>query len=364
MQALLVQWCWEKTVQEINNKRNKTIDAIKGLLILFVIFGHINISIETRRILLAPFWENSAVPMFMLVSGYLYANSFKKNSINNLSCAFNYKSIIKKLLRFFIPYSIFFIFEILLYVLINSEFVSQFIANTFSMQFSIDNYVPEINNIVLMFIKGGEGPGNYYVPLMIEFIFIFPFLYFLVKKEKKKGILICGLITTAYNLAYTYFNIDLGDSFGNLICSLFVISVGIYASLYNIDLKNTKIYISACIGFVYILLVKYFDYNPVVFNCMSSRALPACLFWCPIVLYLINKNSLNNRFLSYIGSISFDILLVQKVFFLFFNIVVYYFVDNLFVQICIIFIVVIILGIIFSNIEKEITKIIFKKKEE
>lgn len=343
-------------MQTVDSKRNKTIDSIKGLLILFVIFGHINIDIKTRRLLLAPFWENSAVPMFMLISGYLYTKSYKKNNISTLKEAYSIRLLLKKMLRFFVPYTLFFIFEVLFYVIAGSPFVTNFIKLKLSTQFPSENYVPKINSLLLMFIRGGEGPGSYYVPLMFEFILIFPLVYFLIKKEKKKGIIICALITTLYDLVYTYLGVHFHASINNIFYCLFVISIGIYAALFEIDYKNKLIYVGMIMGIVYILLVKYFDYTPLIYNASSSRGLPACLFWYPIITYLISNNTFYNRFLSYLGKMSFDILLVQKVFFIFLNVAVYYFVDNTFLQSIIIFSIIIIASIIFNHFEKAITK--------
>ena len=348
-------------MQKTNSKRNTTIDVIKGLLILFVIFGHINIDVSVRRLLLAPFWENSAVPMFLLISGFLYSKSFIKNDIDTFTKAYNIKNIAKKVLRFLIPFSIFFIFEILLYFVVNNNEFQSFINNNLSIHFSIDNYIPHITNIIWMYIKGGEGPGSYYIPLMIEFILVFPLLYFLIKKHKEKGMIACAIITIIYNLLTKYINLYFYASISNLLCSLFVIAIGIYASMYNIDYKNKLIYIGMIVGIIYIVLVKYLDYSPFIFHNLPSRALPACLLWWPIVVYVIQNLKLNNKFLAKIGSISFDVLLVQKVFFLFMNIVVYYFIDNAILQIIIIYLIIIIVSIVFNKFEIKITNSIIKK---
>lgn len=339
------------------SNRNKTIDAVKGLLILFVIFAHINISINIRRLCLAPFWENSAVPMFLMISGYLYSNSYVKNNIKTLSEAYQPKNIVIRLARFLIPWMIFFVFEILIYAFMRSNFVSLIIEKIYPNTDFINTYIPviNINNVINYFVIGGAGEGRYYIPLMILFVLFFPCIHFFVEKYKQKGVLFFAIISTIFNLAYTYLGFDPGATIGTLLCSLFIIAIGIYWSLYDININKKLTIVLMLLGIIYIILVKYLNYEPIIFSYTASRALPACLFWFPLTIKIIKTNNFNNKYISYIGKISFDVLLVQKVFFTFFNVVVYTLFDNLLVQIIVIYIVVIITSVVFSKIENIIT---------
>lgn len=343
-------------------KRNVTIDVIKGLLILFVIFGHININIETRRILLAPFWENSAVPMFLLLSSYLYSKGFLKNNIETYRDAYSLNMLMPKLLRFIIPWFIFYVCEVLVYLFMRTNFISNTLSNLYPNNDFIETYVPIINGkkIIVGLFSGGEGPGSYYVLLMFIFIFIFPFLYFFVKKYKKKSIFVCSLIPIAFNLVYLNLDISVHGSIGTIISSLFTISIGIYWAMYDFDFNKIFVLFAMTIGAIYIYMVKYIDYSPKIFVYQSSRALPACLFWSPIIIYLVKHDSLKNKVIARIGRMSFDVMLVQKVFFTFPKVIIYTLIKSLPIQMITIFTIVILLSFIFNIIEKKIAKTIIQ----
>ena len=138
-------------------ERNHTIDVLKGVCIIFVIITHCNFSDSQRLWLLFPFWIDMAVPIFMFVSGYLWALSYKKHKLNDLKSCYNRELIIKKLFRFILPFLIAFFVEETLLIIYNKSF--------------------GIKNFLLDFICGGVGPGSYYTPLMIQLILLFPLIY-------------------------------------------------------------------------------------------------------------------------------------------------------------------------------------------
>lgn len=68
----------------MEEKRNTFLDIIKAFCILFVIITHDTISEETRQRFLFNFWIDMAVPLFMIISGYVYAASFERNKISEI----------------------------------------------------------------------------------------------------------------------------------------------------------------------------------------------------------------------------------------------------------------------------------------
>lgn len=89
---------------EFNSKRFRSIDCIKGICIIFVIITHYNFSHEEKLALFFPFWIDMAVPVFMIVSGFVYSKSYIK--ANTLSSYYNLYNIISKVLRFTIPFTV------------------------------------------------------------------------------------------------------------------------------------------------------------------------------------------------------------------------------------------------------------------
>ena len=69
-------------------KRNSTFDIIKGICIFLVVMTHLPWTAEERLLFYFPLWVEMAVPLFMLVSGFLYAKSFRKKDIETLENAY------------------------------------------------------------------------------------------------------------------------------------------------------------------------------------------------------------------------------------------------------------------------------------
>ncbi len=149
-------------------ERNHTIDVLKGVCIIFVIITHCNFSDAQRSWLLFPFWIDMAVPIFMFLSGYLWALSYKNHKLNDLKSCYNKKLIIKKVIRFILPFLIVFLVEEILLIIYNKSF--------------------NIKSFILDFICGGLGPGSYYTPLMIQLIILFPLIYIYIYIYRTKRV--------------------------------------------------------------------------------------------------------------------------------------------------------------------------------
>ena len=48
----------------------------------------------------------------------------------------------------------------------------------------MNNNEINIQSVFKAFIAGGQGPGSYYTPVLVQFVFIFPLIYFIVDKMK------------------------------------------------------------------------------------------------------------------------------------------------------------------------------------
>lgn len=75
---------------------NKTIDFIKGICILFIIITHFIWDDNERLRYLFPFYIDMAVPIFMIISGYLNALSFNGKNMSKISDAYTIKEILSK----------------------------------------------------------------------------------------------------------------------------------------------------------------------------------------------------------------------------------------------------------------------------
>ena len=84
-------------------KRNNFLDVLKGICILLVILTHFDWVEAERLRYLFPFWMNPAVPIFMIISGYVFTESFKRKNVSTFKEAYNAKGIVDKVIRYTVP---------------------------------------------------------------------------------------------------------------------------------------------------------------------------------------------------------------------------------------------------------------------
>lgn len=64
--------------------RNHFLDVAKGMSIILVLVIHCGWTDETRQKLLFPFLVTIAVPVFVMITGYVSAVFFEKNNVDTL----------------------------------------------------------------------------------------------------------------------------------------------------------------------------------------------------------------------------------------------------------------------------------------
>lgn len=180
-------------MKKLNNgitfKHNYTIDSIKGICILLVIISHYAWSSEESKKYFFPFWMDCAVPFFMIISGYVLSLSFQRHQIKNFKEAYSINILIRRVLRYTIPFSFAFVMEKLIF-------------DVQSIRYN------NIINIIYQFLNGGGRAGGYYFPLMIQCIFFFPVLYFIIKEYDLRGLIICIAINYIFELLKNAYFMD------------------------------------------------------------------------------------------------------------------------------------------------------------
>lgn len=323
--------------------RNHFIDILKGICIIFVVFTHASWTEEQRTKLLFPFWIDMAVPFFMLISGYVYTKSFLKNDIVSMDSAYNKKYFIKNFIRYTIPYLVMYFIENSVKIIIalkNNESIKHFIKAS-----------------IAIFLQGGEGPGSYYYPEMIQIMFFFPIIYILVKKYDFKGVLIVAFATLFFEiLKFPYFENE--EQYRLLLFRYFMLlAFGAYFALKKIQ---PKFWIFSVIGFVFIILFTYTNYSPRIFKWWTGTSMFPVLFIVPIFGFFVEKNI---KFipLEIVGKASYNIFLTQMVYYWIMYGKVKEVLENTYLNAFISIIICVIVGIVFYEIEFRITKKITSK---
>lgn len=317
-------------------KRNHFLDVIKGVCILLVILTHFDWVESERLTYLFPYWMNPAVPMFMILSGYVYTESFQRKKVESFQQAYNKKGIIDKIIRYTVPLVMVYIIEIPLRLIMFPD--------------SLDVWM-----VIQNFFLGGFGPGSYYYQYMIQFIFLFPLIYFAIKKWDFNGLVLCGLANIAYELIKIPLHIDYYTFRLLVFRYIFAIALGCYFSMGKKKLTMRMGVASFVIGVVFIAAVCYARYQPVVFYRWARTSMMAVFYIAPIAYLLIKKCSFRCKPLEILGQASYNIFFVQMVFF---HLVGNYVggIPGTFWPMLGTYAVCIILGLLFYKIETPITK--------
>lgn len=277
-------------------KRNNFLDVLKGICILLVILTHFDWVEAERLKYFFPYWMNPAVPIFMIVSGYVYTESFKRKNVSTFKEAYALKGILDKAIRYTVPLLMIYVIEVPLKLII------------FEKKFTV-------GDILLQLCLGGYGPGSYYYQYMMQFIFLFPLIYFVIKKWDFGGLVICG----AANIFYEVIKVPLdmsGDVFRLIVLRyIFAIALGCYFSMGKFKIKKWMAVLSFVFGAVFIYAVCYGGYKPTYFFRWSRTSMLAVFYIAPIAYLLIKKCTLECKPLALIGRASYNIFFVQMVFF-------------------------------------------------
>lgn len=158
----------ENNGREAVQNRNTTADFLKGIAILLVLITHYAWTPEQRKNPLFPYVVDMAVPIFMIISGYMTAMSFQKHKIDALSTAYEKREILRKVIRYTVPFLIIVVWQVL-------------DPNV------VKNY-PGILNKTRWVLNGTVGPGSYYYPILMQLVFTAPILFFIVKRKGKYGL--------------------------------------------------------------------------------------------------------------------------------------------------------------------------------
>ena len=323
--------------------RNHFIDVLKGICIIFVVFTHASWTTEQNLKLLFPFWIDMAVPFFMLVSGYVYTKSFQKNEIETLDSAYNKKYLLKNLIRYTIPYLIAFLIDFcaqaILYIR-NPTGIKRFLVHE-----------------IALFLQGGNGPGSYYYPEMIQIMFLFPIIYVLVRKYNLKGVLTVAFATFFLEvLKFPYMENE--GQYRLLLFRYFMLLA--FGSYFAMNKMNRKNWILLFVGFCFIILFRYTNYKPKIFKWWTGTSMFPVLFIIPIFGFLVEKNI---RFapLEKVGKASYNIFLTQMVYYCYLYWKIKGIFANVYLNALVSIVICVIIGIVFYEIENRITKAITEK---
>lgn len=226
------------------------------------------------------------------------------------------------------------------------------------MEEIIYNYLGIIQHNILQigvtFFYGGFGPGSYYYPVMIQLVFVFPIIYFIVKRHKHKGVILCGFFNIFYEVLVRCYGMN--EECYRLLIFRYTLLIAYGCYLATHDRLSHKICKIVCffVGIIYILIFVYVGKVPPITMYWTTTSVFACLYIIPIAEKIIFNNC-RNGLIELIGKASYNIFLVQMIYYNGVD-VVYKFIVNRWLQLTCNVFICIGGGLLFYFLEKPLTQ--------
>lgn len=321
--------------------RYNSLDLYKGICILFVIVTHYSWTEKERLLLLFPFWIEMAVPVFMVITGFVGCLSFEKNNLS-LAKSYDLKIIIPKMLRYIIPFIPAWGCGLIVRIL--------FYRDVFS-----------VSRLFFDFFLGGEGPGSYYFPVMLQIVLFLPLIRWNMRRNPVVCLGVCFILNFCYEAFKTVINMNTGFY---RICSfryIFVIGYGCFLFYTQKKIiKHVWYYLGGTIGLIYIVVFNYLGVKPIITNQWTLTSLFAVMLIIPVMKILIKNINYHIALLELFGKASYNIFLVQMIFFLKGADIVYKYIPFVILRLIVLISICCIVGVLFYKLENPITKKIIK----
>ena len=334
----------------MEKKRNHMLDVMKGICIIFIVITHFDWTDADRLKFGFPFWIDMAVPLFMIISGYAYSMSFQNHKIERFSEAFRLNDVLMKFIRYTVPFCIALLIEF-----------AAIAIGSVVMPDVFSGWLPQgILSVFKITVTGGLGPGNYYYPIMVQFIFTFPIIYFIVKRYNTFGFILCILINVLYEIVQTGYGLNEETYRLLLFRYVMLIAFGVYFYLNKGRKFNPAFTIAFLfIGISYIVANKYLGWQPKSIPYWQGTSYLAAMFIIPIVNILLKKD-FKFKPIELLGRASFEIFLTQMVYYTFGASLINKIIESDLIRFTISIVANLIFGTIFYLVEDPITRKVAK----
>ncbi len=280
-------------------ERNRFVDMLKGFSILLILITHFKFLEGQRLQLLFPFWVDMAVPMFMFLSGYVTMLSYQKNGIDRIEETYTLAMMVPKAIRFTIPYFLVWVVEYGLFILHHGKGLN-------------------FPDTLRYFAQGADGPGAYYYPLMMQFIVVFPLIYFLIRSQGFRGVVISFFVTYFLEFLKNVYQMEENTYCLLIFRYVFIIAVGAYVASDRYEAHVRMGVVALLLGIAFLVVNQYLGINIPYINYWKGTSVLGCLYIAPILTFAMNRcKGWKCAPLELLGKASYNIFLVQKVFYIY-----------------------------------------------
>lgn len=277
----------------------------------------------------------------MIISGYVSAKSFQRRKIEHFEDVYETYTVLEKIIRYTVPFVIAFVIEETIFRVAGTK---------------QNGFIETVKN----FLGGGYGPGSYYYPCMIQFVFFFPIIYFIIRKYKFKGLIICGGMNFIYELLQMAYGMN-EECYRLLVFRyILVIAFGTYLAVTKSKARLGVSLVSFFIGAIYIVIFVYLKIKPFITIYWTETSFWACLFVLPLG-HVLQKDQLHLKPIEILGKASYNIFLTQMVYYSFISGYVYRIFESRSIHLAVNFMICLVTGVLFWIIETPVTKYLIKK---
>ena len=336
-----------KPQNDTNFQREQSIDLYKGICVLFVIIHHYTWDDSQTLILMFPFWVYMAVPIFLVITGWLSAKRFSEKKLTFLQM-YNPKEMLPKWARLILP-----AIPVLLLQLPIKIFVLQ--------------EKETIVDIVKWYLLAGFGPGSYYIFFMLQAVLILPVLWILISQKPHFGLIICFSVNVFYEMIKGILNVPNGFYRLFILRNLFILSYGVFLYVTKEEKKKSSSFLLGILGgfgFIYIIVFNYFGMEPLFTKWWTVTSVFAVLLILPLMKLLLKTKKLHNKWLELLGKASYEIFLIQMFYYWFLAEYVYQIIPTIILQLIVSITICCIGGLIYYKLESPISSIVVKRIRE
>ena len=211
----------EESEQENREYNYFQIDFLKTVMIFLVIYDHI-VYWDIKRLIGVALWERISIPVFLVIMGFNLGNSFRRSGAKTLRELYSRQYLKKKVLRYIIPFLVLYLVSTITgWILYNFNIIEMYNTQTYPTWGIINLFTG-----ILPF----WGPGNWFIPVILQSILIAPLIYYGFTKKPKLTLILTFIIEIALQLIVFFFIGEITSWEELHILNLFMTSVLFYLS--------------------------------------------------------------------------------------------------------------------------------------
>ncbi len=312
----------EEEFLEEREDRYFQVDFLKAAMIFLVIFDHV-VSWSVKSYIGVTLWERISIPVFLVIMGFNMGKSFKRQEDATLKQLYSKEYFKSKILRYILPFLILYAVSTFVGLLWYRFDISAMLQEQFSKSGhgSINLFIG-----ILPF----WGPGNWFIPVILQSILIMPLIYRGFKKKSILTLIICFLVEIVMQMTVFFFIGEITSWDEVYILTMFMNSVLFYLSAIGLGMwfsfdhnlkshRNLFMWFLFPISLAYIISYQFFEFRfmigvvPLLRGDYNFLVFPYSAFLVLLALRYLPQKS-NNKFsraISLIGKSTYHILLIQ-----------------------------------------------------